>query len=151
MSEVVAIYTAPAEGALTVSREEVDAVAGVGLEGDRYASGDGTFSTRPKPGREVTLIEIEAVEAARRDHDVPIEAGETRRNIVTRGVALNHLVDREFQVGDVVLRGVKLCEPCRYLEGLTHEGVREALIHRGGLNAQIVRGGTIHVGDPVRT
>lgn len=148
--QVVGIYTAPAKGAPMEPRAEVRAEAGVGLEGDRYATGDGKY-TRPTDGgeRAVTLIEREAVDAARREYDIELEEHEPRRNIVTEGVALNHLVGRTFRVGDVVLRGFKLAEPCAYMEGLTRSGVRRALVHRAGLRAEILEGGVVHVGDSI--
>ncbi len=129
----------------------VTAIAGRGLAGDRYAEGKGTFSSGPtiKPGSQVTLIEREAVEAVSRDKAVQLTAAETRRNIITSGVALNHCVGREFHVGAARLRGIKLCEPCARLESLTREGIRSALIHRGGLRAEVVEGGEIAVGDAV--
>ena len=147
--EVVAIYVGPEPGEPMEARGSVNAVAGRGLEGDRYFSKKGTFSN-DKPGRAITLIEAEAVEAAGRSYEVEIDPAETRRNIITRGVPLNHLVDRDFTVGDVRLRGVKLCEPCGHLEKLTEKGVKKPLIHRGGLRAEILTDGTIDVGDTVR-
>jgi MOSC domain-containing protein YiiM len=147
--EVVAIYVGPEPGEPMQGRESVNAIAGRGLEGDRYFAQTGTFSNS-KPGRAITLIESEAVEAASKTYEVDIDAGETRRNIVTRGVPLNHLVDREFTVGDVRLRGVKLCEPCGHLERVTEKGVKKPLIHRGGLRAEILNDGTIDVGAAVR-
>lgn len=148
MGRVRGIFVTPAAGAPMRSVDEVRAVEGAGLDGDRYASGSGTYTER-KPGRQVTLIESEAIEALARDHGVEIGLGDSRRNIVTEGVSLNHLVGCDFRVGEVTLRGVKLCEPCSHLESLTKPGVRRGLIHRGGLNADIVTGGTIRVGDPV--
>ena len=133
----------------TVSVEEVRAVEGKGLEGDRYAATLGTYSKDPGSGRDVTLIEVEAIEALQRDYQVELGAGESRRNIVTQGVSLNHLVDKEFRVGEVVLRGTRLCEPCAHMENLTAKGALRGLIHRGGLRAEIVKGGTIRVGDSV--
>lgn len=130
--------------------DEVRAVPGQGLEGDRYFKREGTFSKKHGPDREVTLIEIEAIEGARRDYDLDLQAAAARRNLVTRGVPLNHLVDREFQVGEVTLRGIKLCEPCGHLEKLTGKPVQKALAHRGGLRAQVVTGGVIHPGDAIR-
>ncbi len=127
----------------------VRALPGKGLEGDRYFVGAGTYSKKPHPDREVTLIESEAVEALRRDYEIEFEAGMSRRNIVTRGVPLNHLVGREFRVGEVTLRGLRLCEPCGHLEQLTGVRVREGLVHRGGLRAQVLNEGTIRPGDPV--
>jgi MOSC domain-containing protein YiiM len=147
---VVGIHVAAtAEGAMT-SVEEVEAVEGRGLDGDRYFDRTGTYSDRPGTGRQVTLIESEAVEDARRDYGLRIHAGEARRNIVTAGVALNHLVGEDFLVGEVRLRGMRLCEPCEHLAELTGQPVVKALIHRGGLRAEIVEGGVIRVGDPIR-
>lgn len=142
---IVAIYTAPKAGETMVAREEVQAEAGVGLDGDRKAR------TGNDPDREITLIEIEAIEALTRDHQVPFEISESRRNLVTTGVPLNHLVGRQFQVGPVTLEGLRLCEPCSHLESLTRPGVLKGLIHRGGLRARIVHGGSIRVGDEVQT
>lgn len=126
--------------------EEATARAGLGLEGDRYFRPDGN-----EPDREITLIEAEAVEALVRDEEVPFEVAESRRNVVTRGVALNHLVGREFAVGGARLEGIRLCEPCDHLQKLTRPGVQTGLLHRGGLRARILEGGPIRVGDPVVT
>jgi MOSC domain-containing protein YiiM len=131
------------------SVDQAEAVAGHGLVADRYHRQEGTFS-KPSPDREITLIEREALEALGRDCQIALEPGQARRNLVTRGVPLNHLVGREFLVGDVLLRGIRLCEPCGHLERLTVLGVEKGLLHRGGLRAQIVRGGTLKCGDVVR-
>ena len=148
---VVAIYIAPEAGAPMEPVDEVEAVAGAGLSGDRYATAAGTYSgTRvPDAQRAVTLIEREAIDAARAEAGIPLDEGEIRRNVVTVGAPLNHLVDREFTVGSVRLRGVNLSEPCAYLEQRTRPGVRGALIHRGGLRAEILDGGPLRVGDVV--
>ncbi len=127
---------------------QVVAIPGAGLEGDRYALKVGTFY-KPQPDYELTLIEAEAIEALRRDYNVELPAGEARRNIVTRNVPLNHLVGKEFAIGDVRIRGVRLCEPCDYLEKVTGKPVIKGLLHRGGLRAQILTPGTIRVGDAV--
>ena len=142
---VVSIFIAREAAIPMESKEEVKAVAGQGLEGDRYFDGTGHWSKTPGVGREVTLIEIEAIEALESERNIAIKPGATRRNVVTRGVPLNHLVGREFQLGAVRLRGTRLCEPCTYLESLTQQGVLSGLIHRGGLRAEIVTGGTIRV------
>lgn len=129
---------------------EASAIAGVGLEGDRYATRTGSFSAKPKPGRQLTLIEAEAIEALERELGLALEPGATRRNLVTRGVALNHLVGREFTVGGVRLRGCELCEPCGDLARMTGKPqILPGLVHRGGLRAEILDGGVIRVGDPV--
>jgi MOSC domain-containing protein YiiM len=146
---VLSLHIAPAGRAPIVSVEEIQAIAAKGLEGDRYFRKTGTYSKTPGSGRELTLIEMEAVEALKREYQIDIDAAQTRRNIVTLGVALNHLIDREFAVGEVVLRGTRLCDPCSHLEKLTVKGVLRGLIHRGGLRANIVRGGVIRVGDTI--
>jgi MOSC domain-containing protein YiiM len=147
---VEGIFISPAGGEPMRSVTEIRAVAGRGLEGDRYFSRTGTWSDRPGTGRHVTLIESEAVEAAGRDYGFELAPGDARRNIVTTGVALNHLVGRDFLVGDARLRGMRLCEPCAHLARLTRRPVVKTLTHRGGLRAEIVEAGTIRVGDPIR-
>jgi MOSC domain-containing protein YiiM len=127
---------------------EALAVPGVGLEGDRYALRQGTFS-KPEPDFELTLIEAEAVEAACLEHGLKLVPGEVRRNLVTRGVSLNPLVGQEFQIGNVRVRGIRLCEPSSHLQALTGQPVIHALPHRGGLRAQILSEGPIRRGDAV--
>ena len=130
--------------------EEARAVPGKGLEGDRYFKGVGKFSDRPDPGREITLIEIESIEALEREYKYKLSPGDARRNIVTSGVALNHLVGLDFNVGQVTLRGLRLNEPCNHLASLTDDKVKEGLVHRGGLRAQILTEGVIRPGDEIR-
>ncbi len=148
--KVVSIHIAPKGSAPMRSLDFVQAVAGKGLEGDRYFEFKGTYSKKGGPEREITLIESEAVEAAERDYELKADPGKIRRNLVTRGVALNHLVGREFKVGGVRLRGIRLSEPCDHMESLAGvAGIGKALVHRGGLRAEIVEGGLIGVGDSV--
>ena len=147
---VVSIHIAPAASEPTVSVDEARAVPGKGLEGDRYFSGDGSFSEKSGPDREITLIEIEAIDALEREGNLKLNPGDARRNIVTRGVALNHLVGLDFNVGQVTLRGLRLCEPCTHLAGLTQEKVLPGLVHRGGLRAQVLTEGVIRPGDTIR-
>ncbi|HKC78063.1 MAG TPA: MOSC domain-containing protein [Gaiellaceae bacterium] len=118
--------------------ESVRAVAGKGLEGDRHFHADGA-----RPGQALTLVAAESVE------DVGLEPGETRRQVTVRGVDVNGLVGKRFRVGEVECLGVELCEPCRHLEAMTRPGIIKELVHRAGLNADIVVGGVIRVGDPV--
>jgi MOSC domain-containing protein YiiM len=147
--KVISINIASAAEAPMQSLEEVRAVPGRGLEGDRYFDHKGTFS-KPAPDRELTLIEAEAIEALRNEYSVDYDPGASRRNVVTRGVPLNHLVGKEFWIGNVKARGLKLCEPCAHLQRLSHPKVLPGLIHRGGLRAQILSAGTIRVGEIVR-
>jgi len=144
---VVSIHVATTGAAPMKSVTTAQAVVGQGLDGDRYYSKLGTYSNQAGSGRDVTLIEIEAIEGLKRDYEIQLDPGQARRNIVTRNVALNHLVEQEFRIGDVVLRGTRLCEPCAHMERLTVKGAMRGLIHRGGLRAEIVKGGTIQVGD----
>jgi MOSC domain-containing protein YiiM len=145
---LVGIYTAAGEAAPMEAHAEIAAIAGAGLAGDRYAAKAGAFSDRPGGGREVTLIAREGIAAAN-DEGVTVGEHETRRNLVTEGVDLDQLVGRTFSVGEVVLRGVRDCPPCKYLEGLTRPGVLAALKGRGGLRADIVRAGVLRVGDEI--
>ena len=130
-----------------IALTEAHLVPGKGIEGDRYFNGLGFYSDKPGPDREVTLIEREVLEALQREQQIALAPGASRRNIVTVGVPLNDLVGYEFRVGAVTLRGIRLCEPCLHLESLTQPGVMKALIHRGGLRAQILSEGTVRVGD----
>ena len=142
------IHIAPTAKAPMRAVEQVLALPGVGLEGDRYALREGTFF-KPEPAYELTLIEAEAVEGAARDYKIQLTPGDARRNLVTRGVPLNHLVGREFRIGEVRIRGLRLCEPCDHLQRLTGQSVIKSLLHRGGLRAQILTQGTIRVGDQI--
>jgi len=129
--------------------ERVDVQAGKGIVGDRYPP---KFAAEPDyhgPHREITLIELEAIEALERDHQITLSPIEARRNVVTQGVALNHLVNQEFIVGTSRLRGIELCEPCTTLESMTQKGIIGGLVHRGGLRAQVLTDGEIAVGDRI--
>jgi MOSC domain-containing protein YiiM len=128
--------------------ETISAVAGRGLEGDRFYRTSGG-DENPNPSREITLIESEALEGIRDKAGLDLTSAQSRRNVLTRGVPLNHLVGRQFRVGTAVLEGLELCEPCGHLELLTRAGVKTALLHRGGLRARIVESGPICVGDLV--
>ena len=129
--------------------DKVEAVAGKGLVGDRYFCKEGTFSAKDGPDREVTLIESEALEGLTNEYEITLEAAKSRRNLLTSGVPLNHLVGKTFKVGGVTLRGIRLCEPCGHLEKLTIKGVEKGLKHRGGLRAQILAGGLLEVGAKI--
>jgi len=154
---VSSIHIAPA-GATMQSIREVRAFPGRGLEGDRYFNGTGFLSSKPiQGGHDITLIEIEVLEALNGEVNahadqaaIKISVADTRRNIATCRVPLNSLVDREFWVGEVLLRGTRLSEPCQHLEELTQPGIRRGLMHRAGLRARILNQGVIRVGDSIR-
>lgn len=125
-------------------------IAAVGIEGDRYATGRGYYSKTPRSDRQVTLIEMETLEALARDHGIELLPNETRRNLTTRDVPLNHLVGRRFRVGAVLLVGARLNVPCKYLEQVTGKLVYAPLINRSGLNCEIIEGGIVQIGDALR-
>jgi MOSC domain-containing protein YiiM len=145
---VFGVFVGPQARAPLAAVREVRAEPGRGLEGDRYWARQGTF-WKPIPDREVTLIEVEVLEALGRESGVELEPRDARRNIATRGVRLNDLVGRRFRVGEVVLEGIRLCEPCSHLESLTGRKLRPLLNGHGGLRARIIAGGVIHVGDSI--
>ncbi|MGH2882390.1 MAG: MOSC domain-containing protein [Solirubrobacteraceae bacterium] len=142
---VEAIAVAGAAAQPTRLLESVHALAGQGLEGDRHVAGTGTFPSG-QPGSALTMIEAEVCES----FDPPLEPGEHRRNVITRGIDLNALVGHEFTIGDVPCRGMRLCEPCTVVQRYAGRPVLRPLVHRGGLRADILGDGEIHIGDPVR-
>jgi MOSC domain-containing protein YiiM len=144
------IHIATTAGAPVQAVDAVHAIPGVGLAGDRYAYGRGHYQD-DRVSRDLTLIEAEAIEALGRQHGIKLAPGETRRNVTTRGIDLNALVGRRFWVGDVLCQGTRVCEPCQYLADLTGKPLLRPLVHRGGLRADILRGGLIRRGDSVRT
>jgi MOSC domain-containing protein YiiM len=147
---LIAIGIATEAALPLTSLDSIAAMAGRGLTGDRYAEGKGVGQHGPaKPEQEVTLIEQEAIAAAGQEYKLSFTHLDTRRNLLTTGVPLNHLVGRTFTIGEVLLRGIELCEPCGHLEKLTCAGIKKSLIHRGGLRAQILRGGVLRVGDEI--
>ena len=147
---VVAIHIAAASAGAMRPVESVRAVPGSGLQGDRYYENQGTFfrDEKPRADKEVTLIEQEALDALQREYNIELLPHESRRNIMTGGVSLNHLLGREFNVGAARLKGIRLCEPCNHLERLTARNLK-GLVHRGGLRAQVLSEGEIRVGDVI--
>jgi MOSC domain-containing protein YiiM len=125
-------------------------VAGVGLDGDRYALGGGTWAQYPDLEKQLTLIDADAVAALARETGSALTPGDTRRNLVTTGIELPALVGGWFAVGDTLLFGAKRCPPCTHLERLTGVKLVKAMVHRGGINAAVFAGGPIREGDAVR-
>ena len=136
------IAIAPENEVLPQPVDSVRVVAGQGLEGDRY------FDKGAQNA--ITLIEAEALEGLQRDTGIELSHQESRRQVLTRGIELNPLVGERFYVGGVLCLGVELCEPCNHLQGLTQQGVLRGLVHRAGLRAEVLGGGTIAPGDAVR-
>ncbi len=146
--QLLSIYISPEKGNVPHSVAHARLLAGRGLEGDRYAVGRGTFSANTGK-RDVTLIEAEVIEAFAHDCGHKLDPAHSRRNLLTRGIRLNDLVGREFSVGSVPMRGLRLCEPCAHLARLTPLPVLPGLVHRGGLYAEILRDGDLKVGDVI--
>ena len=147
MGHVEHIHIAPAEGAPVQSVSEIEAVAGVGLIGDRYATSE--HGDDYDGGQDLTLVEAEALERLAAEDGIQLEPGATRRNVTTRGISLNDLVGKTFSVGGVMARGVELCEPCNHLQSMVGRPILRPLAHRAGLRAQLLSSGTIRVGDSV--
>jgi MOSC domain-containing protein YiiM len=124
------------EGPLEAA-DEVQVKAAAGIDGDRYGDKD------------ITLFEAEAIEGLAADTGIELKPSEIRRNVMTRGVALNDLLGHRIRVGEVEAVVTELCHPCSHLQKLTQPGVLRGLVNRGGLNADVVAGGAIRVGDQV--
>jgi hypothetical protein len=139
---VAALLLAPDAEAPLARVETATAIAGRGLEGDRYARGAGTFSGSAGTGYELTLVAAETLEGV-------LSWEDARRNVVTRGIDLNALLGHDFTIGAVVCRAQRLAEPCAHLERLTEPGILRPLVHRAGIRADILVGGEIAVGDRI--
>ena len=146
---IEAIHLADAAAGPMRAVSRVRAIAGVGLEGDRYATGSGTYSPDPRTDRHLTLIEAEEIEALATRDGIVLEPGETRRNVTTRGIRLNDLVGRRFRVGGIECEATRLCEPCQGLTDHIGKPVLKPLAHRAGLRALILTDGEIALGDEI--
>ena len=142
---VEAIYVTETHGVVPQSVERVEARVGRGLVGNRYFYADGDAPA----GRALTLIAAESLEAFERETGISLSGAESRRNVLTRGIDVNALLGKRFRIGNVECVGVELCEPCTHLQAMTKPGVLAGMVHRAGLNADIVAGGEIAVGDSV--
>ena len=148
--EVTALWVATERHGELLALPAVQLRAGAGIVGDRFFGRSGT-----QPGRNLTLIEAEAIDAVATLLGLAIPHGAPRRNVVTRGIRLNDLVGREFRIGPLRLRGVELCEPCVVLgrnlatADCPRERIIRAFAGRGGLRAQVLGDGVIRVGDAV--
>lgn len=146
---IYAIYIAESAGKEMQEISSANLVSGKGIENDRYFNETGTFSEQLKgqPHAELTLIQKEAVDAFNDEFDLNLAYSDLRRNIVTTGVSLNELVGEVFSIGDVSLKGIKLCEPCTHLAETVNSLILPHMIGRAGLRAQILTSGTINKGD----
>jgi MOSC domain-containing protein YiiM len=145
---VVGIFTAASGEARCEAHDQRAVRAGRGLVGDRYADGTGTFSQPQRRGQDLTLIESESLDCLAAD-GLSVGMADARRNIVTRGINLNELIGHHFTIGAVTCYGSRLAEPCAHLERLTSRGVLRALVHRGGIRADVLADGEIRIGDTI--
>ena len=131
---------------------ELVLIEGRGIEGDRYLIGQesGFYSHKPEEGRQITLFEIETLQALARDSKLDLLPADHRRNVTVEGVPLNHLVGRRFWLGEALLEATRLSIPCKHLEEILGKPVFNPLINRSGLNCRIIKGATVRAGDIVR-
>ena len=153
MNSVKYIYIAESSDSSMVSMPSAELIAGQGVVGDRYFNGRGTFSKKllGLPDVELTLIESEEIDSFNEKFNYQFGYGEFRRNIITAGVRLNDLEGKEFSIGNIRLKGIRLCEPCAHLANIVTQDIIPELTHRTGLRPQILLGGTVKVGDQFET
>ena len=145
---VVALFIVDRREAPMKKVEQLNALAGQGLEGDRYLLGTGTYSKKPEPGRQVTLISSETLKSLKDEFDITVKPEESRRNVLTQGIEINDLIGTEFCVGPVRLRAHRITQPCRYLENLLEQpGLYKELWDNGGISCEIISDGVIREGD----
>ena len=145
---VVALFTVDRRAAPMKKVEQLYALAGRGIEGDRYFLGTGTYSKSPEPGRQVTLIKSEVLESLKNKLEINVKPEESRRNILTQGIEINDLIGTEFYVGTVRLRAHRITQPCLYLEKLLDQpGLYKELWDKGGISCEILSDGVIKERD----
>lgn len=147
--QVICLASCPRAYLPMRSFDELTLIAGKGIEGDRYCNETGYYSNKPEEGRQVTLFEVETLQALKREFDIDLSPLDHRRNITVQGVPLNHLVHKRFWVGKTLLEATRLSTPCKHIEELTGKSIFNALVHRAGLNCKIVIGGVVRVGDQI--
>lgn len=144
VGHVVGLFVAHGAGAAIESRESVVLIAGVGVEGDRYAEGSGYWSDSRWPDQELTLVDADVADA------LGVAPGALRRNVAMRGIVVDVLIGRRAAIGQAVIEGVRPCDPCAHIAELNHRpGLLRALVGRGGLRARILKGGLVAVGDAI--
>lgn len=149
---ITGIFITPEPEGEIFGVESIEAVAGVGLKGDRnYYKQIKLPAEKRKPENECTLVEWESIDELNQSGEFGIiQPYDLRRNLVTKNIHLNDLVGRIFTIGEVTAKGIELCEPCRHLEKMTGKKIMKPLVHKAGLRAQIIHGGMIHMGDEIK-
>mgnify|MGYP001225150840 CR=1 FL=1 len=150
--KIIGIYIAQKDHK-PVSHESVDVIAGKGIVGDRYFTGEGTFSKQLAGNRksEITFVAVEEIERFNVAQGAELDNGDLRRNVVTEGINLNELVGQRFRFGGVEFEGIETCEPCAHLAKSVHGGVLPHMVNRAGLRAAVVSSGSIAVGNELNS
>ncbi|MCZ6767983.1 MAG: MOSC domain-containing protein [Acidobacteria bacterium] len=145
--KVERIYVAPQGGVEMQKVSQVEALDGCGLEGDRYCSRTGYWTDVDEC--QVTLIAAEDLEDIQRITGVRVDNGEHRRNLITRGIELESLSGKRFQVGQAILEFDRPRPPCSYIQSITQPGMTRALAGHSGICARVVQSGLIQEEDSI--
>ncbi len=137
--ELMWIGVRPGKGEPMIVVDEVLADTRSGLIGDRYNGNSGR--------RQVTLLQYEHLAVLGSMLDKSIDPEVLRRNLLIKGVNLVALKNCQFKIGDAVFQMTGLCHPCSKIESKLGSGGYNAMRGHGGINAQVVQGGIIRVGD----
>jgi len=145
MASLLHIFISPEKGGEMISANTIEVIVDCGLIGDRYTNP----KYRKRAADQITLIEIENINSFTSETGLPLQPHQPRRNLVTRGVNLNNLCGKRFRIGNIIFEGLELCEPCTKFSKKTYPEILRFFVHRGGLNARIIQGGTLNVGDEI--
>jgi MOSC domain-containing protein YiiM len=148
-ASISSIWIATTAGAELQSLSRAKVAQARGIVGDRYHTGDGSFSRWPGAGRAITFIAHESIVAVREEHGIDIDGGRSRRNVITEGIDLEELIGRQFRIGTATFKGSRSCQPCRYLERFLEPGAFQAMKSHGGIRAEVEKSGSINVGDTI--
>ena len=153
MGTLELIYLVAEKRGETEAREKIELEAGLGIVGDRYHTYAKSClaAEDPVPEKHLSLIDKSVLDdfLTNQAKDLGLGYADFRRSLITSGVDLNALVDKEFMVGTARCRGIELCEPCAFLAATVHRGVLPGLVNRGGLRAIIIKSGSAEIGATV--
>ena len=145
MTEISKICIAQNSGEMMKDVREIEVILNKGILNDRY------FKNNNQPDIQITLIESENIDYYNSISDIKIPYINFRRNIITRGVQLNNLVGKQFNIGDIKLMGHRLCDPCKYLQDMLKDNkLVKKLVNKGGLRCEILSSGKISINDKIK-
>ena len=148
--QIDAIFVSPSKGQPMTSPQTIQAVAGKGLEGDRYFLGTGYYSGDKVWDAHLTLMEREAIDTANAAQSKQFTPEMLRRNIITKNVKVKELIGKRFRIGEAVFEGWKEWPPCSYIAGMNDcQELLKLFAHSSGIGVNIVESGTISVGDAI--